>query len=840
MAHPQQKAFCSAVKARFPHYFTGVLALDIGSLDLNGNNQYLFDANCQYLGIDVAQGRNVDIVSPGHMLGMPSETFDVIVSTECLEHDRHWAQTLNEAVRMLRPGGMLLMTCATTGRPEHGTRRTTPQDAPLLASVDDEWADYYRNLDEQDIRNALDVPNLFQMIEFSIGHETHDLYCVAIKKGVFERRTDRSMQTASHPVRQQETDLNEQLQRAFEALHNARSDNSSLIQTVASQRAELDALRASSSQLQAERSRAANELARLYGSKSWRITHPLRVVMTGVANAGTTARRARNALGYVARGDFAGLRNRLQARRTDQALRNFSPAEPPRRWGVMATEHTLFIGHLVASRLRAHGWEADVMTGAPSGFPHEMYVVICPQMFKNLPPGEKRIAYQMEQSVSSRWFTPSYLQMLESSLAVLEYALVNVEFLADKGVAYPHVHYMPVGSDAGYMSHLPAPEKVYDVLFYGDPNSSPRRRAMLDTLRKHFDVHVCSEVFGQAMIEEIRRARVVINLHYYENALLEMPRVQECLSLGVPLVSESAQDQDDYQSLKGAVLFFEQGNEQAMIDTVRNALSQGVAPCVVTEAAALGAKRFGFMFDRFLVAMNFLSATRIADVGLPLPGDASRIALSMPETIARRRIFEAHRPKNCAVFDGVRMRPSWVGCGLSYANLARHALKSGIERLTVLEDDALLPADFEDKMQTVHAYLDSKGDQWDVFAGVIANLHPDVNVLSVEEFQGMRFVTIDKMISMVCNVYNRKALGILAAWNSEHRDDQTNTIDKYLERQTNLRVVVALPFLVGHREEVFSTLWGVQNTTYSQMIANSERALEGLAAASAMVEGAAA
>jgi len=821
MAHPQQKAFCSAIKARFPQYFNGVLALDIGSLDLNGNNQYLFDADCQYLGIDVAQGRNVDIISPGHLLGMPSETFDVIVSTECLEHDRHWEKTLQEAVRMLRPGGMLLMTCATTGRPEHGTRRTTPHDAPLLSSVDDEWADYYRNLDEQDVRAALDVPKLFQLIEFSVGEETHDLYCVAIKHGVFERRLDRSMQIASHPVRMQEADLRAQLQRAFEALHQTQAGMANLAQSLAEMREQNAGDRAVKNTLE-------HQLAGVYGSKSWRVTHPLRVLMTGVAHAGSTARRARNALGYLVRGDIAGLRRRLKARRADQALSSFSPELPPQRWGVMATEHTLFIAHLVASRLRARGWTADIMTSAPAGFPHDMYVVICPQMFKNLPPGQKRIAYQMEQSVTSRWFTPGYLQMLEGSLAVLEYALVNVEFMAGKGVSYPHVHYMPVGTDAGYMKHQPAPEKKYDVLFYGDANSSPRRRAMLDTLRQHFKVRVCSEVFGQAMIDEIRRARVVINLHYYENALLE-PRIQECLSLGVPVVSESAQDQDNYPELSGAVLFFEQGNEAAMIDAVRVALAQGVAPEVVHGAATRGATRFAFMFDRFLVAMNFLAPGKIADDGLPLPADASRIALSMPETIERRRIFEANRPQNCAVFDGVRLRPSWVGCALSYSSLARHALKNGIERLTVLEDDALLPEDFEEKMRTVHAYLDAKGETWDVFAGVIASLHPEVKVLNVETFQGIRFVTIDRMISMVCNVYSRKALGILAAWDSEHRDDQTNTIDKYLERQTSLRVVVALPFLVGHREEVFSTLWGIQNTQYSEMIASSERALVGMA-----------
>ena len=192
---------------------------------------------------------------------------------------------------------------------------------------------------------------------------------------------------------------------------------------------------------------------------------------------------------------------------------------------------------------------------------------------------------------------------------------------------------------------------------------------MIATLHQHFKVRICSEIFGSDMIEEICRARVVINLHYYENALLEMPRIQECLSLGVPVVSEAAQDQDDYPELSSAVTFFEQGNEQAMVDAIRRALKQPVESGVVARAAARGSERFAFMFDRFLVGMGLLPSSKFENDDLPLPHDISRIALSLPETIARRRIFEANRPQNCAIFDGVRSRPGWIGCGLSYSCL---------------------------------------------------------------------------------------------------------------------------------------------------------------------------
>ena len=55
---------------------------------------------------------------------------------------------------MTRPEGLFTFTCASTGRPEHGTRRSGPQDAPLLMEQGD-WGDYYKNLTEEDIRETL-------------------------------------------------------------------------------------------------------------------------------------------------------------------------------------------------------------------------------------------------------------------------------------------------------------------------------------------------------------------------------------------------------------------------------------------------------------------------------------------------------------------------------------------------------------------------------------------------------------------------------------------------------------------------------------------------------------
>jgi SAM-dependent methyltransferase len=190
MAHREEQQFCESVRTRFPRYFNKKFVLDIGSLDINGNNGYLFD-DCLYIGVDIAEGKNVDIVSKGHELTLPGDSFDTIISTECFEHDQYYFMTINNLIRLLKPGGLLLFTCATTGRPEHGTRRSTIEDAPLLLNFG-EWSDYYKNLDESDIRAVFKPEIVFSEFEFSTNSRTHDLYFWGIKAGAFVERDNYS------------------------------------------------------------------------------------------------------------------------------------------------------------------------------------------------------------------------------------------------------------------------------------------------------------------------------------------------------------------------------------------------------------------------------------------------------------------------------------------------------------------------------------------------------------------------------------------------------------------------------------------------------------------------
>lgn len=186
MAHRQQTEFCKNIRKIFPEYFSDRNVLDIGSLDINGNNRFLFNS-CGYVGLDVGEGPNVDVISVGHLYNSSDESYDTIISTEVFEHDMFYEDTIRNVIRMLKPGGAFIFTCASTGRPEHGTRKSDGSyAAPLLLQISEEWSDYYKNLTEDDIKSIRGFIESFPDGVFQYNSEVGDLYFFGIKGGIPE------------------------------------------------------------------------------------------------------------------------------------------------------------------------------------------------------------------------------------------------------------------------------------------------------------------------------------------------------------------------------------------------------------------------------------------------------------------------------------------------------------------------------------------------------------------------------------------------------------------------------------------------------------------------------
>jgi SAM-dependent methyltransferase len=174
MAHKEQREWFRALKAKKPDAFSEVRVLEVGSLNVNGTIRDFFEA-IEYVGVDVGAGPGVDLVCKGEDLDYAANSFDVTVSAECFEHNPGWAATFQNMWRMTKKHVMI--TCASEGRPEHGTSRSEPGASPFTA----DW-DYYKNLTEADFRAEFDLDEMFTEYSFQYEPVACDLYFYGVKR----------------------------------------------------------------------------------------------------------------------------------------------------------------------------------------------------------------------------------------------------------------------------------------------------------------------------------------------------------------------------------------------------------------------------------------------------------------------------------------------------------------------------------------------------------------------------------------------------------------------------------------------------------------------------------
>lgn len=178
--HIEARHFLDFVYASLPQFYQGMKVLDVGGGDINGNNRSYF-TDCEYQANDVVKGPNVTIVSKTSALEFPDETFDVIISSECFEHDMEYVESMKNIVRMLKHGGLFVFTCASTGRAEHGTLRTSPGCSFSTRGSDEDWKNYYKNLTAEDVCAAIPCQTIFGKFAFYFNAESHDLYFWGVK-----------------------------------------------------------------------------------------------------------------------------------------------------------------------------------------------------------------------------------------------------------------------------------------------------------------------------------------------------------------------------------------------------------------------------------------------------------------------------------------------------------------------------------------------------------------------------------------------------------------------------------------------------------------------------------
>jgi SAM-dependent methyltransferase len=140
--------------------------LDVGSMDVSGTLRPDAPPDATYIGVDIAPGPAVDIVlEDPHVLPFDSETFDLVVSTSCFEHDEFFWLTFAEMARVVRPGGFLYISA-----PSYGDVHRHPVDCwrfyPDAATALGRWAERAAGVQLKLIESFLMRPRTDTWIDF--------------------------------------------------------------------------------------------------------------------------------------------------------------------------------------------------------------------------------------------------------------------------------------------------------------------------------------------------------------------------------------------------------------------------------------------------------------------------------------------------------------------------------------------------------------------------------------------------------------------------------------------------------------------------------------------------
>jgi hypothetical protein len=185
-----------------------------------------------------------------------------------------------------------------------------------------------------------------------------------------------------------------------------------------------------------------------------------------------------------------------------------------------------------------------------------LYIILYPQTITKVP--KKYIIFQLEQVKKSNWINDAYNEKITNSICTLDYSLLNCK--------------NHISEHEGKIVYQPMPMKnifvmsenyEHDVLFFGALNK--RRTNILNYLKTKFNIKILHETFGEELHNNLYKSKIVLNLHFYNNAVLETARLNETLRYNNIIISELPDNDDpsveDY------------GDQVCFIDEIKSDLS---------------------------------------------------------------------------------------------------------------------------------------------------------------------------------------------------------------------------------------------------------------------------
>lgn len=188
---------------------------------------------------------------------------------------------------------------------------------------------------------------------------------------------------------------------------------------------------------------------------------------------------------------------------------------------------------------------------------------------KQLPLNIKYVTFNYEQAGSYYMSWDHYLLKMICGVAVFDYSEYNKAYL--ENIINKNIFVIPYTYHPSLTVLKPDTTNTepIDILFYGYMNHN--RDSYYHLLKNSgYVVKFIANLFGNELMQEIAKAKIVLNLHYYQNpSILELSRIVPLISNFKLVLSEKSNDTIADERFKNIIEFVDHNN---ILDTCKKYL----------------------------------------------------------------------------------------------------------------------------------------------------------------------------------------------------------------------------------------------------------------------------
>jgi hypothetical protein len=224
---------------------------------------------------------------------------------------------------------------------------------------------------------------------------------------------------------------------------------------------------------------------------------------------------------------------------------------------IVKMDCMLYIMNILKDALIEMGWKCSIISLDKineyiqlNNSNHYFLFFVASQINRNIVNYKRYILYQLEQNVNNK-LSVNYNKLHETKILkhiydnaslIIDYCQVNINVMKQYYTTNFKLMNIPSKNKSIEYKNDTINDIIYDIIFVGSINK--RRESILSKLKEKYNVLIVENIYGEELKRLCNQSNICLNIHYYENAILERVRLNEIMEYGIKIISEKPCKED--------------------------------------------------------------------------------------------------------------------------------------------------------------------------------------------------------------------------------------------------------------------------------------------------------